>query len=75
MRQYTIILEPEPEEGGYNVSVPALPGCRTQGETVDECIERAKEAIATWIADAEAVGEPIPAEVVRPQAITIDVAA
>lgn len=75
MRQFTIILEPELEEGGYSVSVPALPGCRTQGETVEQCIERAKEAIAAWIADATATGEPIPAEVVRPQAITIDVAA
>ena len=75
MRQYTLILEPEPEEGGYSVTVPALPGCRTQGETIEECIERAREAIAAWIADAEDSGEPIPVETVRPQAITIDVAA
>jgi len=75
MRQYTIVLEPEPEEGGYSVSVPALPGCHTQGETIEECIERAREAIAAWIAEAEATGEAIPVEIVRPQAITIDVAA
>ena len=75
MRQYTIILEPEPEEGGYTVTVPALPGCRTQGESIEECIERAREAIAAWIADTEAAGEPVPIEEVRPQAITIDVAA
>ena len=75
MRQFTIVLEPEPEEGEYSVSVPTLPGCRSQGETVEECIERAKEAIAAWIADARAAGEPIPSEVLRPQAITIDVAA
>jgi predicted RNase H-like HicB family nuclease len=41
-----------PEEGGYSVDVPARPGCRTQGESVEECIERAKGAIAAWIADA-----------------------
>ncbi len=32
--QYTIILHPDTEEGGYTVTVPALPGCVTQGETL-----------------------------------------
>ncbi|MFL5592092.1 MAG: type II toxin-antitoxin system HicB family antitoxin [Ktedonobacteraceae bacterium] len=49
MRKYTIILEPDPEVGGYKVTVPALPGCITQGETVEQCIERAQEAIAGYI--------------------------
>jgi antitoxin HicB len=75
VRTYTIILIPDVHDGGYSVIVPALPGCRTQGESVGECIERAREAIAAWIADAEANGEPIPSEKIRPQVITIDVAA
>ncbi|HEX5418070.1 MAG TPA: type II toxin-antitoxin system HicB family antitoxin [Chloroflexota bacterium] len=75
MREYSIILEPNPEEGIYTVTVPALPVCMTQGKTVEECIARAKEAIAAWIADAEAHGEPIPTETMRPQVITVDVAA
>ena len=74
-RQYSIVLEPETEDGGYSVAVPALPGCRTQGKSVEECIERARKAIAVWIADAEANGEPVPSETIRPQVITIDVAA
>jgi predicted RNase H-like HicB family nuclease len=49
MRKYTIILEPDPEAGGYTVTIPALPGCITQGETVEQCIERAQEAIAGYI--------------------------
>lgn len=32
VRQYTIVLEPDTVEGGYTVTVPALPGCITQGE-------------------------------------------
>jgi predicted RNase H-like HicB family nuclease len=52
-----------------------LPGCLTQGKTVEECIERAKEAIAGRIASAEAHDEPIPEETMRPQVIHIDVAA
>ena len=74
-RHYTIFLTPEPEDGGYSVSVPALPGCHTQGETAEECIERAKEAIALWIASAIEDGEPIPEETEHPQAIIVSVVA
>lgn len=42
MRTYTIILEADQEEGGYTVTVPALPGCITQGATVGQCLERAR---------------------------------
>ena len=75
MRQYTIILEPDPEEGGYTVTVPALPGCITQGETIEQCIERAREAITGYIESLKSDSEPIPEETERPQMITIDVAA
>lgn len=75
MRRYTIILEPDPEEGGYTVIVPSLPGCVTQGETLEECIERAKEAIAGYIESLESDGEPVPEEKEPLRAITIDVAA
>ncbi|HZK67829.1 MAG TPA: type II toxin-antitoxin system HicB family antitoxin [Chloroflexota bacterium] len=73
-RQYTIILHPEPEEGGYSVTVPALPGCFTQGETVEECVDRAKEAIALHIEGMIADGEPIPQEQ-HPVILTVEVAA
>src|SRR5258706_8920194 len=39
--RYSIVLEPDPDEGGYTVTVPALPGVATQGATVDEAIEMA----------------------------------
>jgi len=47
-RTYRILLTPE-DEGGFSVSVPALPGCFTQGETIEEAIEMAKEAISLYI--------------------------
>jgi antitoxin HicB len=75
MRKYTILLEPDPEEGGYTVTVPALPGCITQGETIEQCIELAQEAITGYIESLQAAGEPVPEETERPQMITIDVAA
>ena len=39
----------EDETGGYVVFVPALPGCHTQGETIEETIENIKEAIELYL--------------------------
>ncbi len=47
-RHYAIILHPD-LEGGYTVTVPALPGCITQGETIEEAIVMAKDAIQLYI--------------------------
>jgi antitoxin HicB len=73
--KYTIILDPDPDEGGYTVTVPALPGCVTQGETVEEAIAMAKDAIHLYIETLIENGEPVPEEREHPQAITINVAA
>ena len=54
--KFNIILE-KAEEGGYNVEIPALDGCYTQGETVEEAIENAKEAIVCYIEGLEKVNE------------------
>ena len=48
MLKYTVVLIPE-EEGGYSVEVLALPGCVTQGETREEAIVMAKEAIQLYL--------------------------
>jgi predicted RNase H-like HicB family nuclease len=74
MRTYTIVVEPE-EGGGYFVAVPALPGCFTRGRTVEECHERAVEAIGVHIAGLRADGEAIPEEVGTPQLLAVTVAA
>ncbi len=73
--RYAIILHPDVDEGGYWVEVPALKGCVTQGETIEEAIAMAKEAIALYIEDLVAHGEPVPEEPEHPQAIVVDVAA
>ena len=75
MREYTIVLDPDEEGRGYTVLVPALPGCVTQGRTVEECVERAKEAIQSYIEDLIACGEPVPVETEPPQIIKVQVAA
>ena len=69
--QYTIILHPEPEAGGYSVTVPSLPGCLAQGETVDEAVAMAKDAIRLYIESLIADGEPVPIESEHPQAMVV----
>ena len=73
--RYTIILHPEPTEGGYSVTVPALPGCFAQGETLEEAIALAKEAIVLHIKGLIEEGEPVPEEPEPLQALTVHVAA
>ena len=58
---YTVILERE-EDGGYHAFVPALPGCHTQGDTVDEALDNAREAIQVYLDSLRAEGEPVPIE-------------
>ena len=58
---YRILLRKEPE-GGYTVLVPALPGCITFGETIEEAIKMAKEAIELYLESMIENGEEIPTE-------------
>jgi antitoxin HicB len=71
--RFTVVLCPQPEEGGYSVSVPALPGCFTQGETVEEAISMARDAIKLYIEDLLANGEPVPQEETAFQTSVIEV--
>jgi predicted RNase H-like HicB family nuclease len=60
---YTVILEPDEEEPHrYNVHVPALPGCLTYGESIDDALANAVEAIQGYVAVVVANGEPVPIE-------------
>lgn len=50
--RFKIVLEPS-DEGGYTVYVPSLPGCISEGETVDEAIQNIQEAIALYLEPVE----------------------
>lgn len=58
---YRVFLRKEPE-GGFTVNVPSLPGCITFGETLDEAMSMAREAIELYIESLVAHGEEIPTE-------------
>jgi len=59
--RYTAILQRE-NDGGYVVTVPALPGCVSQGDTREEALKNIEEAIEVYLEDVRAEGEPIPVE-------------
>ena len=60
--RYVVVLKPTAyeDEVGYTVNVPSLPGCVTEGDTVEEALANAREAIAAYIASLEAEGLPVP---------------
>jgi predicted RNase H-like HicB family nuclease len=58
---FRIHLEPEPE-GGYTVTVPALPGCVTWGESYEHALEMAQECIEGFLEALAKAGDPIPRE-------------
>ena len=59
MPKYIVYLEPA-EDGGYSVACPHLPGCITQGETVEEALVKIKDAISGYISTLEEYGDAIP---------------
>ena len=48
----TALAHAEPEAGGYSAEVPALPGCYTQGETLEELRAQLQDAAEAWLAAA-----------------------
>ncbi len=59
--KYTVILQKE-GDGGYVGTVPALPGCVSQGDSREELLRNIEEAIELYLEDVKAAGEPIPVE-------------
>jgi len=52
MHEFDVVII-EDETGGYVALVPALPGCHTQGDTLEELMNNAKEAIDLYIETLE----------------------
>jgi antitoxin HicB len=57
---YRIELIPDPEDGGYVVRIPDLPGCMSQGDTVEEAMEMIRDAQRGWLTVALEHGDSIP---------------
>lgn len=70
---YTVIIH-KAEEGGYVGFVPFLPGCMTQGETLDEVRSNIKDAIEGYLFVLKEDNESIPVEKEHPISANISVA-
>jgi antitoxin HicB len=59
---YPVIIEPLSEEdgGGFVAFAHGLPGCMSDGETQEEAIANLRDAIVSWIEEAERLGREIP---------------
>lgn len=64
--RYPIAIEPGTEKSAYGVVVPDLPGCFSAGDTIDEALDNAKEAVELWLEDVLDDGGDIP----KPRTIT-----
>ncbi len=61
MIKYTVELKPQ-KEGGYTVTVPILPGCVSEGDTLNEALENIQDAIEGYIEVLVEEGLEIPIE-------------
>ena len=59
--QYSMVIEWDPADRIYVVTVPELPGCVTDGATREEALRQGRDAIASWLDASRAWGLPIPA--------------
>jgi predicted RNase H-like HicB family nuclease len=61
--KFTIILTPDLEDGGYAAECPSIPGCISEGATVEEALRNVKEAIEGCLESLAADQQPLPQEV------------
>ena len=60
MIKYEVIIYWSEEDGAFVAEVPELPGCSTHGDTQEEALGSAQDAIRLWIDTAKEFGDPIP---------------
>jgi antitoxin HicB len=65
--EYRFTVRPltQEEGGGYLIEFPDLPGCMSDGETIDEALANGAEAKRDWIAAMQAAGRPVPAPTIE----------
>lgn len=57
--RYRVLIQQD-EDGVFIAEAPSLPGCVSQGQTRDEALKNAREAIEGYVASLVAHGDPIP---------------
>ena len=60
--KFSVILTPDHEDGGYTAECPAIPGCISEGDTVEEALANIKEAIEGCLESLAAHQQNLPAD-------------
>ncbi len=68
--KFKVLIVEDEEDGGYNVSCPAMRGCHSQGETIEEALTNIKEAIEAYLESLQKDELPIPHD---PQILEVEV--
>ena len=73
MRKFVVVINPDPEDGGYVATVPSIPGVVGQGETEEEALEDVKVAVEFTLESMIERGEELPPgdEVAREIELTV----
>ncbi len=58
--KYQLIIYWSDDDQSFIVEIPELPGCMADGETYEQAVSNAQQAIAEWIETAKELGRPIP---------------
>lgn len=74
LHKFKVVLERDEEGHAYVVSVPALPGCFTQGKTREEALDRAKEAIEGYLEALKQEGQTMPPQDVEFAEVQVEIA-
>jgi predicted RNase H-like HicB family nuclease len=74
LMRYTAIFEAQPD-GGYHAFCPALVGCHSEGDTLDESIANLREAVTVYLESLQAHGEPLPIEDILIQPLEVAIPA
>ena len=61
VKHFKVVVEKEPQTGGFSAFVPCLPGCASQGETEEETLTNIKEAIELYLSSLQEDQIPLPA--------------
>ncbi len=59
--RYPVAIEPGTDTTAFGVVFPDLPGCFSAGDTLDEAMQAAEEAVAAWLDATLDAGHPVPA--------------
>jgi predicted RNase H-like HicB family nuclease len=62
--KFKVVLEPS-DEGGYTVYVPSLPGCISEGDTLEEAMANIREAISLYLEEDEPFQVPEKASIME----------